>query len=594
MAGEAKISKAVLDETASILSKIPEDKIDDAAAKLGFESERLRDFINNPKAKGAKQFFSNVAEKLGNTIKGAQNFYDQVTGRAPTVLEEFGAKYGTGGGRPPAVLPAYTKETEVGAPPELNYMTVGKGDMVPSGSRALARTADTLNGEFVQDPKTGIISWRSSETAMVPWGPVTDKPAATPDELRRMAAEAKQAPGQPGVQEVTPGRSTSLGGQAATEAERAADYNAGIPELLRLPSAKTIKTGAGVGAAVGVGTALALALRNTPFGSTEQDAVVAPTVAISGTDGTPESVNNLIDNAEAAGGITPEQKTEMKDRVKTLAELFTEAEQARKKEYKEDKARLELFQMLDKIVDGVATMIGANAMLNRGSPFALDFSKGPQIDWTAKLSTLQKELDTDIKSLTERYKLQETLQQKREAAAAREQQRAEDRAFQEAMLDKKLAAQAAATEAKAETAEQKEFKTKDKAYGELLKAVERKDAANVEKFGYMVGMSEKDRQAIKDEMKQGWFGKAVGSIQQMLSSEEASTLSGILERNRPKPAAPAAQQAPAAEKRQLPSAIIDPANPQQKISRPPNMSDDEWAKYIDANKAKIPNLRMEF
>jgi hypothetical protein len=129
-----------------------------------------------------------------------------------------------------------------------------------------------------------------------------------------------------------------------------------------------------------------------------------------------DDVKGLADKAEAQGAVTPEQKAVFVQQAEKVAKVEKSLGEILREEYKQDKARIELLRLTETIMNGLVTAIGANALLNKGSPYAVDFSKGPKTDWAGEFDRLQKDFKTQMDALNEKYKLEAA--EKREAGRA--------------------------------------------------------------------------------------------------------------------------------------------------------------------------------
>lgn len=447
MAGEVKLGAKTLNSIAETLSEIPIDKREAAAAKLGFDVDALNQVIANPKAKGAKALLTNVAEKLGGGIEATQEFVNQVLGRAKTDLEMVGAKAAQGGKVPPAVQPAFRAES-LGK--ERGYTTqppIG-GPIVPAPQSKALQTAQKTPSFYPSetvDAATG--APMSSQTAVVPYGSAFDRPTAAQAEVAGAAAQAKPGPAGRGVSEMTPEAKTPRAEGYRTEAERAADLGLSMDMNLTPEARRAAKYGLGLGGVAAAGLGAKALLEQKPFAVNPEAQQAAPTVAIAGTD-TPEKVNSVVDNAVSAGGLTGEQGEQVKQQVQTLEQVLEAAQAKLGKKLDQDRARIEFYQLLDKVVDGVASMIGANALMNKNLPYALDFSKGPQIDWNARLASVTKEYQTGVANLMSKYKIEKTAEMAQARAAERKLEKEEERAFRQEMQTERLAAERQAAEQK--------------------------------------------------------------------------------------------------------------------------------------------------
>jgi len=433
MAGETKVFKSIQQG----LQELNEaGKLDDLSAKTGIDSEKLTELAEQgTKSKQGKQFLGSILEKLGGKIESVQTEFDILLGRKRDV---------GGGATPPAVQPAFA--TEVTGP-----LTQGAGKgfttapsqgpiggpLVPQQSR-LARVGETL------DRVTG--APMSSETGLVPYSPRMERPVATAAEVSAAAAQAKPGQAGAGVSELTPGAKIARGEESRMQAERAADFGLNL-DLGITPSPKAVKAGLGItagGAAAYGGYRLLDRTKLAP-----QDAEKLSVVNASGVD-SPESLEQVTAQAEQQGALKPEQGQVIKDQVQQVKEVKETLEQmfARtEKKFEADKARLELFQAIDTIANGLASAIGSAALLNRGSPYAVDFSKGPQVNWDAQFDRLSKDFNSKIGIIKEKYKIeerrkeQEELRGYRQAKLGLEAQKLEaDKAKEAAAVETKTAA----------------------------------------------------------------------------------------------------------------------------------------------------------
>ncbi len=178
------------------------------------------------------------------------------------------------------------------------------------------------------------------------------------------------------------------------------------PQMTPIPKKSTAAAAAGLGAfALGAGFS--------------KEANAPTTIQAAQVDSVAE-VKTLADEAEKQGVVTPEQKTVLQSQAEQLEVAAQSLEQKLTTEYEKRKARVELMQLAETVMNGLVTAIGANALLNRGSPFAVDFSKGPRTDWAGELDRLQKDFKIQMDALNEKYKLE--AQEKREAERAARQE----------------------------------------------------------------------------------------------------------------------------------------------------------------------------
>lgn len=304
---------------------------------------------------------------------------------------------------------------ELGVKPEQLTKFVNK----PTG-KAFEKIAETL-GEGLEGAQKFVDKFlqRETPTPPPPSKPLALPPAATepapalpavvtpPGPLSpRMQSLGSKA--QKGVIDVEPiptkpalpaGQMSQTPTQQALEAATAPKQ----PEMTPVP--KKAKAGA---AAAGLG-ALALSA-----GFSKQ--ANAPTAIQAAQVDKIEDVQDLADKAEAQGAVTPEQKAVFTEQTQQVAKASESLEKILRDEYRRDKARVELMQLIETVANGLVTAIGANALLSRGSPYAVDFSKGPKTDWAGQFDRLQKDFKIQMDALNEKYKLE--AQEKREAERA--------------------------------------------------------------------------------------------------------------------------------------------------------------------------------
>jgi hypothetical protein len=249
-------------------------------------------------------------------------------------------------------------------------------------------------------------------------------------------------------------------------------------------------------------------------------------------------VKTLADEAEKQGVVTPEQKTVLQSQAEQLEVAAQSLEQKLTTEYEKRKARVELMQLAETVMNGLVTAIGANALLNRGSPYAVDFSKGPKTDWAGEFDRLQKDYSTQMGAILQKYKLE--AEEKR--AQAREE--AQESRFQRSMelRERELEARQGQAAGTAEQrAQEKAAAAKDKAFAELS--------------GALASLKEKStpittKQVVANATKLGipkeeidlLVSKTTGKGLFNLVDEEK--VAEILEKYRPGQAAPAAAAAP--------------------------------------------------
>ena len=419
MAGEAKITKKIIDEAATILKAVPEDKLDDVAAELGTEPGLVREFLKNPKSKQAKELIQKAEGSL-------QGLVDKVLGRAAPEAAEQAAE-----AAPRLALPPATTQ-------ETGLVPVAQPGRLQTVASKLGK-AEAIDVDF--DPVTG-----------APMSVVGKKePLALP-----AAGKTSMPSGRPSL-------------SAGMEEPQLQSFPTGVEPVI--PKRKA--------AAVGAGLGLGLAGKMIFDKGFSGDEATPPVVKEAGVEDA-QDVKTVVDTIPEAA-ITPEQKEALNKQVDNFTEAVQSFERrmaaeqdAAKKEKVLKEGRLEFMRALETIMHGMVSALGANAMLNRGSPFAIDFSKGPQTDWASEFDRLQKNYDSQLNGIRSRYGLA-LKEQEAKAAEARAQQR-EVRAEKELALKEKAleqrgqAQQAAQTQkaaGQAEKAAEKQLALKEKAFAEL-------------------------------------------------------------------------------------------------------------------------------
>jgi hypothetical protein len=532
MAGETKVVQQLSEEAADELVKGVRQlkaggKLKKLAEEVGVSTKSLEKIAD----KGTE-----ALEGIGKKLDDLQLRVDSIFGRAgkePTELEKLGAKAAQGGQTPPTVPPAFAKEEiarekgfTLATPPPPQGMEGSRGGPLVGSNR-------TYFPNETVDPATG--APMSTQTAVVPYGSVLNKPTMTQEELSKAAAQAKPGQAGRGVSEVTPATKVARGEESRMQAERAADLglNLDLPEIPGMPKIpKGIKR---------VGLGLGIAGIASGF---SKEANAPTTIAAAQVDKI-EDVKGLANNAEAQGAVTPEQKVVFEEQAEQVNKASQSLEKMLLKEYQRDKARVELMQLTETIMNGLVTAIGANALLNRGSPYAVDFSKGPKTDWAGEFDRLQKDFNTQMNALNEKYKLEATEKRAQAREEAIESRFVRGQELEREKLAAREAKEGQTAAAAATTAENKAFEKQSNAYAQLRKAIENKKPGDVERFGFVAGLPDEDIEAIKKEMGKGWFRKTYDSFEALLSSKEATTLDSILKKYRPgQQVAPAAAAAP--------------------------------------------------
>jgi len=358
---------------------------------------------------------------------------------------------------------------------------------------------------------------------VTPPGPLSPRMQSLGSKAQKGVIDVEPLPTRPAL---PAGQTSQTRTQQALEAATAPKQ----PEMTPVP--KKAKAGA---AAAGLG---ALAL-----GAGFSKQANAPTAIAAAQVDKVEDIKGLANNAEAQGAVTPEQKVVFEQQAEQVNKASQSLEKMLLKEYQRDKARVELMQLTETIMNGLVTAIGANALLNRGSPYAVDFSKGPKTDWAGEFDRLQKDFKTQMDAINEKYKLEAQEKREAERAAAQESRFVRDQELEREKLAARETRESQTAAAAATTAENKALEKQNKAYSQLRKAVENKKPGDVERFGFEAGLPDEDIEAIKKEMGKGWFRKTYDSFEALLSNKEAATLSSILKKYRPGQAAPAAPAA---------------------------------------------------
>ena len=539
-------------QLAGILESIPKDKLGDAAAELGVDATKLNAFIKKPTGK----FLQAVADKLEPGVKGAQNFVDKFVGR-----------------KPPSVPSEFAKE-QIKPTGETGFQITGQpgGPLVPTTQTrnlpdTTAITPDVvdstrLNG--VQRRLTpGVLDVEPVSTDLVPVG--QPRTGMSQEELADLARQAK--PGTPGqvVTERMPRIRQSLGD----------DMNEGldlptfqVPKIT--PETKTIKKAAAASAGL-----LALAgLYNLPKAS---EAVKEAKID------KPEDTKEKINEATKLPNTLEEPKQKVlqgqSEKITKISKSIEELMQEVKDERKAEQARLELLKVTETIMHGLVTAIGANALLNRNSPFAVDFSQGPKTDWNAQFDRLQRDFDAQTDALIKKYNIQEDTKIKQEELALKKR----DLDVKEQQANQEATKQQAETLAKLNEADKKTYMNNLKHFGDLRRAIADKKPGAVQDAATLLGADDATIAKLTDSMNQGTWGKILAT----LGMSEQPTTEQILQGLRPQKPAPVAAApaaaAPAAAV-QLPSALIDPNG--TKIVRPQGMADAQWKSAMDAIEAK--------
>ena len=435
MAGEVKLGVKAVEEVTDLLRQAKAGgKLDDLANKAGFDAEVLNEIAEKgvKNVKGGKGILGSVVEKLGGAIEGVQTEVNTLLGRRKTIPE------GT-------VPPSAKGAVDITGPVD---GVRGKGFTMQAEPRGgpLARTAEILENQTVDPVTRAPMSSQTALTTIPGYGP-TREPLISQEEISKSAAAGQtrvQAEGAARTRRMEAEAGGPAGFQASQE-ELSALGETGIPLDLTLPGG--LKVGAGVAAGAGALGGLTVAYKNYVQRPEAQQQI--PSAVAAEVEG-PEQLATVVDKAVPA--MEPEKAQQLQAQAKEVLTLGQQLEKALARERdaeKKEKDRLAMFRLIDKIADGVATAMGSYALLQRGSPFAVDFSKGPKIDWDARYNSIQKEYQGLRDELINKYKID---------------MRAEERAAEMELEREKLGIQQKEKEAeKAEKAEAKRTAAADKA-----------------------------------------------------------------------------------------------------------------------------------
>ena len=459
MAGEAKLGPQAAEEVIDLLKQVKAgDQLDTLARKTGFEVKALEDItqkgIGKGGAKGGKDVLKSIVEKLGGTIESVQTEVNTLLGRTRDV----------GGGQvPPAAQPAFRKEviepTEkrgytLGTPPgEAPPAVVAKPGPLSPRLQSLSDAANAAAEAQRARQAGSVIDAEFQTEGLVPVSRRAEG-LFTEGEVAEMAGKARPGPAGRGVSDVTPGAKVARGEESRTQAERAADLDLGLD--LGMPKIPKGAKRAGLGLGV-VGLASGFS----------KEANAPAVIKEAGVDKI-EDVKGLANKAEAQGAVTPEQKAVFVQQAEQVAKAEKSLGEILREEYKQDKARIELLRLTETIMNGLVTAIGANALLNKGSPYAVDFSKGPKTDWAGEFDRLQKDFNTQMGALNEKYKLEAAEKREAERETARESRFVRG---QELDREKLEAQKAKEGQVAGQKAQEKATAAKDKAFAELSGAL---------------------------------------------------------------------------------------------------------------------------
>lgn len=509
MAGEAKITKKIIDETADILKAVPEDKIDDVAAKLGVDAELVTESLKNPKSSKAKEFFTTSLEKVGKSLQGMQDFVDQAMGRAKEEAIELGTKRDIGlGGKPPAVQSEFKTE---GLGKERGYTTqtpIGE-PLVPVSQPGRLQTVASKLGK--------------AEAVDVDFDPVTGAPMSVVGKKEPLALPARGKTSMPS------GRESLAEGMEEVALPK-------IPTGVEgLPSAKKVGAAA---AGLGLGTAGAV-LFGKGFSGDETAPPVVKEAGVEDAADVKTVVGTIPETAMPA-----EQKQTLEKQVddftaavKSFEQRMAAEQDSAKKEKDLKEGRLEFMRALETIMHGVVSALGANAMLNRGSPFAIDFSKGPQTDWASEFDRLQKNYDSQLNGIRSRYGLaiKEKAEQRAEAQAAARESRVErelqlkerEIGIKEQKEKEQQAAKQATALTKLSAADQKTYKENLSFYGDLRKAIAEKKPGPAQDAATKLGADEATLKNLEAAMSQGLISKALSLVGLSKEPDTEQILQGL-------------------------------------------------------------------
>lgn len=539
-------------DLANVFKTLPEDKLDDAASKLGLDADAVKDFISNPAAKGQKAVAKNILEKIGNTLSGAQEFVDQVLGRVPKPSPEVPSKFKvqpTGPGTPGEIGEpgtAYTVKTgapetalvpvtptikQTGAkPPEVpaSARTEMTGPEVP-GAVGSSGTAYTTKGTT---PDRAIVPSEKPAEAIEP---EVIEPGGSLARVQRRVQEAQ--PIEPVKQLPPPGRREETLRESLQEGqpgmEQLPEYPIGLA-----PSPESWRK-AGKAAAAAGGLTMAGLTGMKLFGDrplSQQD-YVGDTTRVAEVTATPD-IKAMTDKAMPH---VPEQAKEIiqnqVQKVLSLEERLDKELSSARARYDKEVARKEMLQAIETVMHGLVTALGAKAALDRGSPFAIDFSKGPQVNWESKFANLQKDFELQTNAIVKKYDLEQKErleQQKAEESKRRYEERMalerEKLGVERTKAEQQITKQQAEDVAKLNAADQKQYQSNVKNFALLKEAIQNKKAGDVVQYATLLGADDK----TIDELNKGKFDRILSWVKGEKSVDD------ILQGLRPQRPAPAA------------------------------------------------------
>ena len=484
---------------------------------------------------------------------------------------------------PPSVPSEFAKE-QIKPTGETGFQITGPtgGPLVPTTQTRNLPDTTAITPEVVDSPRLnrvrgaltpGVLDAERVSTGLVPGGQARPVEVSQ-EELAGLASKAKPGtPGQGVTERMTRNR-PSLSDEF--------DARMGFDEVTGAPKSVVPKKAAGLGAAAAAGAAV---LASAGFSKEANAPVVIKEAAVDKPDDVAPLLEKAKKNVEPDKQAALVQQAQQVTQVaKSIEELFKEV----RDENRDKQARIELMKVTETIMHGLVTAIGANALLNRNSPFAVDFSQGPKTDWNSQFDRLQKQFDTQIGFLTQKYKIEEAGKR----AVARETQRQAERKEDLAFKEKELAAK---QQGQATSAAEAQEKKKETAIANATGIIEKISALDKEKDSQQLatarGQLYKQAKAIlpKEELvqveeraaalfnaeKSKWkeFFRSIGLASQEPSKKEYGQMTdafarALNEKINPAPGF-AGQAAPA-------SATVGGKT----YSKPAGMSDADWAEYI--------------
>lgn len=452
-------------------------------------------------------------------VKGVQDLDKKLLDLRVKPLERIGAKAAIGGGEPPKVSSDFAAE-QIRAKGETGYQVSGQpGGSVATTQRPgpLVKLGDKLAAsEIVYDPVTK--APMSSETAVVPFGTTIQRPVASATEIAEAARQAKPRPAGQGVSELTPEAKVARGEESRLQAERAADLGLNM-DLSLTPSPESMrkagKLAAGTAAAGGLTMAGITGMKLFGDRPLSQQDYVGDTTRVAEITATPD-IKAMTDKAMPH---VPEQAKEIiqnqVQKVLSLEERLDKELSSARAKYDKEVARKEMLQAIETVMHGLVTALGAKAALDRGSPFAIDFSKGPQVNWESKFANLQKDFELQTNSIVKKYDLEQKErleQQKAEESKRRYEERMglerEKLGVEKTKVEQQLAKQQAEDVAKLNAADQKQYQNNVKNFALLKEAIQNKKAGDVVQYATLLGA---DDQTI-DELNKGKFDRILSWV----------------------------------------------------------------------------------